>query len=73
MVLIVAVLCALPCLPKLRRLRDDFLQGKLNGVILPKTSTIVTQSWETDFYTPPVLGGALLDNSEPTVHKNSVP
>ena len=26
--------------------------------------------WETDFYTPPVLGGcALLDNSAPAVYK----
>ena len=30
--------------------------------------------WETDFYTPPVLGGAaLFDNSVPAVYKNSVP
>ena len=28
------------------------------------------QSWETDFYTPPVLGGAaLFDNSAPAVYK----
>ena len=30
--------------------------------------------WETDFYTPPVLGGAaLFDNSAPAVYKNPVP
>ena len=29
--------------------------------------------WETDFYTPPVLGGAaLFDNSAPAVYKNPV-
>ena len=28
--------------------------------------------WETDFYTPPVLGGvAFFDNSAPAVYKNS--
>ena len=31
-------------------------------------------SWETDFYTPPVLGGAaLFDNSAAAVYKNPVP
>ena len=30
--------------------------------------------WETDFYTPPVLGGAaLLPFSAPAVYKNPVP
>ena len=30
--------------------------------------------WETDFYTPQILGGAaLLDNSAPAVYKNPVP
>ena len=30
--------------------------------------------WETDFYTPQVLGGAaLFDNSAPAVYKNPVP
>ena len=30
--------------------------------------------WETDFCTPPVLGGvALFDNSAPVVYKNPVP
>ena len=30
--------------------------------------------WETDFYTPPVLGGAaLFDNSAPAMYKTSVP
>ena len=30
--------------------------------------------WETDFYTPPVLGGAaLLPFSAPAVYKNHVP
>ena len=31
-------------------------------------------SWEIDFYTPPVLGGAALsDNSAAVVYKNPVP
>ena len=31
-------------------------------------------TWETDFYTPPVLGGAaLLPFSAPAVYKNPVP
>ena len=30
--------------------------------------------WETDFYTPQVLGGAVLfDKSAPAVYKNPVP
>ena len=34
----------------------------------------VHKEWETDFYTPPVLGGgALFDNSAPAVYKNPVP
>ena len=32
------------------------------------------RGWETDFYTPPVLGGAaLLPFSAPAVYKNPVP
>ena len=32
------------------------------------------KGWETDFYTPPVLGGAaLLPFSAPAVYKNPVP
>ena len=32
------------------------------------------RNWETDFYTPPVLGGAaLLPFSAPAVYKNPVP
>ena len=34
----------------------------------------VLKVWETDFYTPPVLGGAaLLENSAPAVYKIPVP
>ena len=36
--------------------------------------TILSELWETDFYTPPVLGGAaLLPLSAPAVYKNPVP
>ena len=41
----------------------DFRAALLNG-----------RFWETDFYTPPVLGGAaLLPFSAPAVYKNPVP
>ena len=37
---------------------------------VPKNASINGRQWETDFYTPPVLGGAaLFDNSAPAVYK----
>ena len=39
-----------------------------------QTPNSVFVIWETDFFTPPVLGGvALLDNSAPAVYKSPVP
>ena len=38
------------------------------------SSNLCPPKWETDFYTPPVLGGAaLLPFSAPAVYKNPVP
>ena len=40
----------------------------------PNPGADVNLKWETDFYTPPVLGSAaLFDNSAPAVYKNPVP
>ena len=53
-----AVLANVPSTPK-------FLQYKKNSC---------EELWETDFYTPPMLGGvALFDNSAAAVYKNTVP
>ena len=40
----------------------------------PYNCILFRDVWETDFYTPPVLGGAaLLENSAPAVYKIPVP
>ena len=39
---------------------------------LPDASNFEMLNWETDFYTPQMLGGAVLfDNSAPAVYENS--
>ena len=44
------------------------------GVLLFRRGRIGSHLWETEFYTPPVLGGAaLLPFSAPAVYKNPVP
>ena len=44
------------------------------GRTVGKKLVLGCKSWETDFYTPPVLGGAaLLPFSAPAVYKDPVP
>ena len=46
------------------------LEGRSRLVCEGPEKWDVTQVWETDFYTPPVLGGvAFFDNSAPAVYK----
>ena len=50
------------------------IQRKLGGNRHSKKDFLGDRFWETDFYTPPVLGGAaLLPFSAPAVYKNQGP